>query len=78
VTQKLADALAANIAADPVQWYSFKPIWPATEAEAADLERRALLMQAGRPDPGPDRAFAPPDDDIARVDGAPAAGDVAS
>ena len=78
VTQMLADALAANIAADPVQWYSFKPIWPETEAEAADIERRALLMQAGRPDPGPDRAFAPPDDDIATVDGAAATGDVAS
>ena len=39
----------------PEQWYSFKPIWPATEAEAADLERRALAMQAGRPDPGPRR-----------------------
>ena len=37
----------------PEQWYSFKPIWPATEAEGADLERRALAMQAGRPDPGP-------------------------
>ncbi len=77
VTQLLANSLAENIAFDPVQWYSFKPIWPETEAEAADLERRALLMQAGRPDPGPDRAFAPPDGDVATVDGAAATGDVA-
>ena len=76
VTQLLADSLAENISFDPVQWYSFKPIWPETAAEAADLERRALLMQAGRPDPGPDRAFAPPDGDATTVDGAAATGDV--
>ncbi len=58
VTQLLADALGASVAADPAQWYSFKPVWPATKAEAVDLERRALLMQAGRPDPGPDGAWA--------------------
>ena len=45
-------------------------------AEAADLERRARLMQAGRPDPGPDRALATPDD-VAATDGAAAAGDAA-
>ena len=46
----------------PIRWLGIcfesrspKPIWPATEAEAADLERRALAMQAGRPDPGPSR-----------------------
>jgi phosphatidylinositol dimannoside acyltransferase len=77
VTQRLADALAANVAVDPTQWYSFKPMWPETEAEAADLERRAMLMQAGRPDPGPDRAFAPPDAGVAPVDGAAATGDAA-
>jgi phosphatidylinositol dimannoside acyltransferase len=77
VTQLLADSLAANIAADPAQWYSFKPVWPETDAEAADLERRASLMQAGLPDPGPDRAFAPPDGDVAPIDGAAAAGDLA-
>jgi len=54
-TQEVATALEATIGAAPEQWYSFKPIWPATEAEAADLERRALAMQAGRPDPGPAR-----------------------
>ena len=52
-TQAIADAVAESIRPAPEQWYSFKPIWPATEAEAADLERRALAMQAGRPDPGP-------------------------
>jgi ApbE superfamily uncharacterized protein (UPF0280 family) len=52
-TQAIADALATTIAAAPDQWYSFKPIWPATAAEAADLERRAGLMQAGIADPGP-------------------------
>ncbi|MEO8437594.1 MAG: lysophospholipid acyltransferase family protein, partial [Chloroflexota bacterium] len=54
-TQAIADAVAATIRPAPEQWYSFKPIWPATDAEAADLERRALEMQAGRPDPGPAR-----------------------
>ena len=52
-TQAMADALAANIGAAPAQWYSFKPIWPATETEALDLARRAGLMQSGLPDPGP-------------------------
>ena len=57
-TQAIADALATTIAAAPDQWYSFKPIWPATAAEAADLERRAMLMQAGTADPGPAPEFA--------------------
>jgi KDO2-lipid IV(A) lauroyltransferase len=57
-TQAIADALAEMIRPAPEEWYSFKPIWPATAAESADLERRALEMQAGRSDPGPDRAFA--------------------
>ena len=51
----MADALADSIRPAPEQWYSFKPIWPASAAEAADLERRARAMQAGRPDPGPGR-----------------------
>lgn len=58
-TQAIADALAANIGAAPDQWYSFKPIWPADPAEIADLERRARLMQAGIPDPGPSTGAAP-------------------
>jgi KDO2-lipid IV(A) lauroyltransferase len=56
-TQAMADALASTIAAAPDQWYSFKPIWPATAEEAADLERRAGLMQAGIADPGPAPEF---------------------
>ena len=52
-TQAIADALAANIGAAPDQWYSFKPMWPATAAEAEDLARRAAVMQAGTADPGP-------------------------
>src|SRR5512135_259585 len=43
-TQKIADALAAAIAAAPDQWYSFKPMWPDTAAEAAILEERAAEM----------------------------------
>jgi KDO2-lipid IV(A) lauroyltransferase len=57
-TQAIADALATTVAAAPDQWYSFKPIWPATPEEAADLERRATLMQAGIADPGPAPEFA--------------------
>jgi KDO2-lipid IV(A) lauroyltransferase len=56
-TQAMADRLAAAIGAAPHQWYSFKPMWPASAAEAADLERRALEMQVGRPDPGPGRGL---------------------
>ena len=41
-TQAVADALAATIAAAPEQWYSFKPLWPATEAEQAALAERAV------------------------------------
>ena len=54
-TQAIADALASTIAAAPDQWYSFKPIWPSTSEEAADLERRAALMLGGVADPGPAR-----------------------
>ena len=57
-TQAVADALASTIAAAPDQWYSFKPIWPSTSAEAADLERRAGLMQANLADPGPAPEYA--------------------
>jgi KDO2-lipid IV(A) lauroyltransferase len=54
-TQEMAEALSATVRSAPEQWYSFKPIWPASEAEVADLERRAAVMLAGRPDPGPGR-----------------------
>jgi phosphatidylinositol dimannoside acyltransferase len=43
-TQSIADALAQMVAHAPEQWYTFKPMWPATEAEAAELARRALEM----------------------------------
>jgi KDO2-lipid IV(A) lauroyltransferase len=56
-TQAMADELAATIAAAPDQWYSFKPIWPATPEEATDLERRAGLMVSGVADPGPAPEF---------------------
>jgi phosphatidylinositol dimannoside acyltransferase len=46
-TQQIADALETTIAAAPSQWYSFKPIWPATQAEADELEVRAGRMLGG-------------------------------
>jgi KDO2-lipid IV(A) lauroyltransferase len=54
-TQAMADELESIIGAAPHQWYNFKPLWPASAEEAADLERRAGIMQAGQPDPGPRR-----------------------
>ncbi|HEX5240404.1 MAG TPA: hypothetical protein VFW20_05350 [Candidatus Limnocylindrales bacterium] len=53
-TQRIADSLEKAIAAAPDQWYSFKPMWPATPEEAAALERRAAAMAAGLPDASPD------------------------
>jgi lauroyl/myristoyl acyltransferase len=67
-TQAMADALGETIRLAPEQWYSFKPIWPAGEAEAADLERRAKLMQAGLPDPGPNRGLPRDEADAAAAD----------
>jgi phosphatidylinositol dimannoside acyltransferase len=75
-TQALADSLAATIGAAPEQWYSFKPIWPATAEEAAELERRAAAMLAGVPDAaGPAAEPAAALDTAAGLDGpaAPAA-----
>jgi phosphatidylinositol dimannoside acyltransferase len=43
-TQLIADALERVIGAAPDQWYSFKPMWPETAAEAAALEARAAQM----------------------------------
>jgi KDO2-lipid IV(A) lauroyltransferase len=40
-TQAMADALQDMVADAPEQWYTFKPMWPATQAEADDLARRA-------------------------------------
>ncbi|MEO8273232.1 MAG: hypothetical protein ABI620_04130 [Chloroflexota bacterium] len=48
-TQAIADALAATIAAAPEQWYSFKPIWPSTPEEQAELARRAEHAELAAP-----------------------------
>ena len=45
-TQKIATALEAQISPAPEQWYIFKPIWPATEAEQARLEARNRAAMA--------------------------------
>jgi KDO2-lipid IV(A) lauroyltransferase len=59
-SQAMADSLQRAIAAAPEQWYSFKPMWPETDEEAAELAARAAVMQAdtgtsgarpGRPSP---------------------------
>jgi KDO2-lipid IV(A) lauroyltransferase len=47
-TQRIADCLGKSIAAAPDQWYSFKPMWPATAEEAAALERRAAEMAGSK------------------------------
>jgi KDO2-lipid IV(A) lauroyltransferase len=46
-TQAIADALGSSITAAPTQWYSFKPMWPASSDEAAELEARAARMLGG-------------------------------
>ena len=43
-TQAVADALEATIAAAPEQWYSFKPQWPPTAAEKAELAERVAAL----------------------------------
>jgi len=45
-TQELADALGSVIAADPGQWYMFRPTWPQTDEERAHA--RAALEAARR------------------------------
>jgi KDO2-lipid IV(A) lauroyltransferase len=55
-TQRIADDLQAAIAAAPVQWYSFKPMWPDDPAEQERLERRAAAMLAGKAALVPDAA----------------------
>ena len=40
-TQAIADALVHMVGPAPEQWYTFKPIWPVTPAEAAALATRA-------------------------------------
>jgi phosphatidylinositol dimannoside acyltransferase len=46
-TQAVADALEAMVAEAPEQWYTFKPMWPSTDEEAAQLEARAREMAIG-------------------------------
>jgi KDO2-lipid IV(A) lauroyltransferase len=46
-TQRIADALERTIARAPHEWYSFKPLWPATTAERAELAARAEAMGQG-------------------------------
>jgi len=56
-TQLIADSLEATIAAAPSQWYSFKPMWPASAAEADHLAARAAGLARSRTDgPGRDDA----------------------
>jgi KDO2-lipid IV(A) lauroyltransferase len=45
-TQQLADELGTVIAADPGQWYMFRPIWPQTDVDRA--RARAALERARR------------------------------
>jgi lauroyl/myristoyl acyltransferase len=45
-TQAIADALESFVRVAPDQWHTFKPMWPASDAEARALERRALVMLA--------------------------------
>lgn len=46
-TQAMADGLQELLAAAPEQWYSFKPVWPATDAAKGELAERAAAMLAG-------------------------------
>jgi lauroyl/myristoyl acyltransferase len=48
VTQELADALSAKLAADPDQWYMFRAVWPQTDADRAQAS--AALEAARRGD----------------------------
>jgi len=50
-TQEIATALEATIGAAPEQWYSFKPMWPPTAEEAAEVAARGERMLAGQPEP---------------------------
>jgi lauroyl/myristoyl acyltransferase len=45
-TQAIADALESMVGEAPEQWFTFKPMWPATEAEARALQERAASMSA--------------------------------
>ena len=51
-TQAVADALEKMIAEAPDQWYTFKPMWPTSEAETAALAARAEALK-GTPEEEP-------------------------
>ena len=69
-TQAVADALGESVAAAPQQWYSFKPMWPATPEEAAELEARAEVMLADdRPREDRKRSEVPVDYDAIPAEG---------
>jgi hypothetical protein len=46
VTRLIAAAVEDMIATAPEQWYSFKPIWPGTDAEKQRLADRAAEMES--------------------------------
>jgi len=46
-TQALADALGGVIAADPGQWYMFRPVWPRTKGDRAAARRALKAARAG-------------------------------
>ena len=48
VTKLIAAAIEDMIATAPDQWYSFKPIWPETEAEKQALATRAAQMETDK------------------------------
>jgi KDO2-lipid IV(A) lauroyltransferase len=43
-TQEIAHALEDMISVAPDQWYSFKPVWPQTQAEKEQLAARAVTV----------------------------------
>jgi KDO2-lipid IV(A) lauroyltransferase len=46
-TQAVADAIEAMVRPAPEQWYTFKPIWPASREEGEALAGRAQAIAAG-------------------------------
>jgi len=57
-TQAIAAALEDMVSAAPDQWYTFKPMWPETEAETAALAARAAQWAARASEGEPERARA--------------------
>ena len=51
-TQQIADALEDMIAIAPDQWYSFKPVWPETQAEKDALAARVAELRVDEPGVG--------------------------